>query len=145
MSEWLFINQALYHHALKQKRPTAVRRCSRVQYGRPHSDIHVIMGTIELILLVRKDQHVKGKFHFVAETFVNLATGNWSGSAQRWGRYESTDPTLSHWILADPAFALDSNGEPLGGHSGGWFLPVPGSHVVPGASGRYSRQRGCPP
>ena len=72
-----------------------------------------------------KDQ--AGKFQMLAATFLNNAS--W---AQSTGRYETTDKTLQKWRLVDADFA-QGHGE----HSGAWFLPVPGSGLTPGQTGRY--------
>ena len=63
----------------------------------------------------------------LADTVLN--NQSWT---QRTGRYETTDRSLRSWRLADADFA-----EGRGEHDGAWFLPVPGSGISPGQSGRY--------
>ena len=71
---------------------------------------------------------LNGQLNFLATIFLNNAS--WR---QRIGRFVATNHTLHHWKLADPYFA----GGRFSEHDGAWLLPVPGSGVEPGDSGRY--------
>lgn len=72
-----------------------------------------------------KDEN--GKFQMLAATFLNNAS--WG---QKTGRYETADKSLKKWKLVDAEFATG-----FSEHGGAWFLPVPGSGLISGQSGRY--------
>jgi hypothetical protein len=86
---------------------------------------------------------LNGDLNFLAYTILNNKTdahGWWA----RTGRYIARRGTsLRSWRLADPSFALLASskgwpdGTPAVENSGGWFLPVPGSGLTPGQTGRY--------
>ena len=79
---------------------------------------------------------LNGNFNFLAQTLLNNKT-NEHGWWDRLGRYVAKDKSLRSWKLVDPSFASLPDGTPVVETGGGWFLPVPGSGLTPGQTGRY--------